>query len=213
MKTEKFVLVNIILSSIIIVFNACLLVKPEPTLTCDCANDYTSNQSVLYQENFGEVEVKEPAQLVTAQPYYIEKDANGFLTAESIASMCDSICELYSIDPKLLQAVAWHESRYNPNAKGSSGDSGLCQIIPTYHMDIIERLGINDIFDPYSNLLVSACLLSSIKDNTKYGYDMRYVLMAYNMGSETARNRYENGYISDYANAILQTYQELGGVL
>lgn len=37
----------------------------------------------------------------------------------------------YKIDPALIKAICWRESRFNPNARGSAGELGLMQVRST----------------------------------------------------------------------------------
>lgn len=139
--------------------------------------------------------------------YYVEVK-NCYITEDSLKSICQHIGNAYGIDPKLLQAIAWQESRYKVNAVGGSNDSGLCQIVPRWHGDRMKKLGITDIFDPYSNVLLCADILDELK-NHKYGDDIIFVLMAYNMGAYGATKPYESGVISSYATDVLNKFYEL----
>ena len=38
--------------------------------------------------------------------------------------------EKYNVDPALIKAVIWQESRFDPEARGSKGEIGLMQIMP-----------------------------------------------------------------------------------
>lgn len=134
-------------------------------------------------------------------PYYVDI-VDGYITEDSIRSICEYVGAEYDISPNLLRALAWQESRYEVYATGSSGDKGLCQIVEKWHRDRIERLGVTDIYDPYGNILVCADILNELR-NERYGYDYTYILMAYNMGSYAASQRYESGNTSQYALSIL----------
>ncbi len=49
---------------------------------------------------------------------------------ETYIDYCEEIGGRYNICPELIQAIVEKESNYNPNAHGSSDDTGLMQIIP-----------------------------------------------------------------------------------
>ena len=72
--------------------------------------------------------------------------------------------ERYNISPELLEAIAYHESRYIPNIKNSEGCYGLMQIHLSSHKKRLQKLNIDesDICNPYNNLLIAADLLSEL---------------------------------------------------
>ena len=39
------------------------------------------------------------------------------------------VAEAYDVDPLLIKAMVWHESRFNPLAEGRAGEIGLMQMI------------------------------------------------------------------------------------
>ena len=53
-----------------------------------------------------------------------------------------------------------------------------------------------------------ADILNDLKQGT-YGTDIRYVIMAYNMGENNARRYYEAGIISKYAQNVLEKISSL----
>lgn len=156
-------------------------------------------------------EVTEEAVIETVNPepiYYVDV-VNNYITDGSLSSICEFVGYKYDISPEILQAIAWQESQYNVTATGSSGDKGLCQVVERWHRDRMGRLGVYDIYDPYGNVLVCADIVDELMDD-KYGYDIRYVLMAYNMGSSNAAGYFKNGIVSDYAASVLRKAEELG---
>lgn len=170
--------------------------------------DLNMVQSSIETEETEETESTEDEQVVEETEYlYFVEIQDGVITEESIHSVAAYIGQQYDISPELLCAIAWHESNYKVNATGASGDKGLCQIVEKWHGDRMQRLGVSDIYDPYGNVLVCADILSELRKD-KYGYDMRYVLMAYNMGSYNATKIYETGRISQYAIDILEREEQ-----
>ena len=152
--------------------------------------------------------VSDPVESVKQEPPYFVDIINGYITEESIFSICNDVGSKYDIDPYILQSIAYTESGYYVKATGSSNDSGLCQVVPKWNYDRIERLGITDIYDPYSSILLCADILDELQ-GLRYGNDISYVLMAYNMGATGAKKPYEAGHISDYARKVLEKKREL----
>ena len=152
--------------------------------------------------------IEEPEPEPEPEPGYYVEVIDGYITEDSLYSICKDVGKLYSIPPELLMAIAWNESSYNIYCTGSSGDMGLCQIVAKWHSERMERLGVNDIYDPYGNVLMCADFLNELRGG-EYGDDVRYVLMAYNMGEYNAKKHYASGTISKYANKVMNTVEEL----
>ena len=121
------------------------------------------------------------------------------ILSDEIIGYCDEIGEQYGICSELLQAMIERESTGNPLAV-NGGCIGLLQISERWHLDRMERLGVDDLFDPYSNILVGADYLMELAD--KYG-DVALVLMVFH-GEKDALEKNEQGIISDYSKGILE---------
>jgi soluble lytic murein transglycosylase len=92
----------------------------------------------------------------------------------------------YRLDPALLAAVIYAESKFHPEARSSSGAVGLMQLLPQTAEGIAERTGgtrfhTSDLLDPEINVRYGAWYLRHLLD--KYG-DLRLALAAYNAGQE-----------------------------
>lgn len=111
------------------------------------------------------------------------------------------ICRDYpNVDPLIIEAQVFEESRYISSVVGGGGAwLGLMQISPKWHRDRMERLGVTDLFDPYSNLLVGIDYMSELID---IYHDKVLALMVYN-GSASAYSKWENGQISSYAQNVM----------
>lgn len=69
----------------------------------------------------------------------------------------------YGLDPALVIAVIWRESCYQVDAVGDDGQAiGLMQIQPRWHQERIGRLGVTDLTDPRSNILVGCDILAEV---------------------------------------------------
>jgi soluble lytic murein transglycosylase len=90
----------------------------------------------------------------------------------------------YELDPALLAAVIYRESKFHANARSSSGAIGLMQLLPDTAKGIAVHTGgsrfqVSDLYDPEINVRYGAFYLRRLL--TKYG-DPRLALAAYNAG-------------------------------
>ena len=99
----------------------------------------------------------------------------------------------YGIAPELVKAVVWRESRFNPVARGSSGEYGLMQIQETAANEWAAAMKNNDfrpehLLNPKTNLLAGAWYLSKWSNRSPHTDDPRpFALAAYNAGPTKAR--------------------------
>jgi soluble lytic murein transglycosylase len=73
----------------------------------------------------------------------------------------------YGVDPALVKAVVWRESRFNPNARGAKGEVGLMQIMKATAEDWAkaERISLfmhAQLFDPAKNTQAGAWYLRKV---------------------------------------------------
>lgn len=132
---------------------------------------------------------------------------------ECIAMYVDDICQRYeAIDPAIVKAVIWQESRFDPTCVGDGGYSiGLMQVSTKWHLDRAYSLGVTDLSDPYGNILVGVDYLN---DLLEHNGDLGLALMLYNMNHNDAYRLYRSGKLSSYAKSVLskaEEYREGGG--
>jgi soluble lytic murein transglycosylase len=99
------------------------------------------------------------------------------------------------LDPALLAAVIYQESKFETRARSSSGAIGLMQLKPETAEGIALRTGgtafeVSDLTDPAINIRYGSWYLSHLF--SKYG-DERLVLAAYNAGQGNVDRWLENG--------------------
>jgi soluble lytic murein transglycosylase len=92
--------------------------------------------------------------------------------------------EHYRLDPALLAAVIYQESKFRADAKSSAGAIGLMQLQPATAEGIALRTGgsrfrLQDLYDPEINVRYGSWYQRHLLD--KYG-DERSALAAYNAG-------------------------------
>jgi soluble lytic murein transglycosylase len=90
----------------------------------------------------------------------------------------------YELDPALLAAVIYTESKFDANAESTAGAIGLMQLLPDTAKGIAIRTGgkhfvVSDLYVPELNVRYGAWYLRHLLD--RYG-DERTALAAYNAG-------------------------------
>ena len=131
------------------------------------------------------------------------------LTQDSVHSMAEVIGEQYGISPILLQAIARVESQYTTDLTNSSGAVGICQVVPKYNKDRMDRLGITDLKNPYYNMVLCAEYIKDMRTLSPYGNDQNFIIMSYHAGINGATSKYEKNMSTDYVTSVSQTIKEL----
>ena len=109
-------------------------------------------------------------------------------------------CDEIGIQHELALAVIWQETDFR-NIAGDGGDSaGYMQVQEKWHKDRMERLGVTNLFDPYSNFLVGCHYLAEL---IAKGRGLEWALMAYNGGPTYANEMVKGKKISQYAENVL----------
>jgi soluble lytic murein transglycosylase len=89
------------------------------------------------------------------------------------------------LDPALVAAVIYAESRFDPNVRSSAGAVGLMQVLPETGEFIARSTGGDefvaaDLRDPDINVRYGTWLLDNLRD--RYGGDVATALAAYHAG-------------------------------
>jgi soluble lytic murein transglycosylase len=121
--------------------------------------------------------------------------------------------ENYELEPQLVAAVIYQESKFDADAESSSGAVGLMQLLPSTGQGIADRTGghawtPDDLRDPELNIRYGAWYLRHLLD--KYGNE-ELALAAYNAGQTNVdRWQAEGGEIGfPETRAYVERVQEL----
>jgi len=95
---------------------------------------------------------------------------------EGVTVITERIAKEEGVDPKLVQAVIWQESRGDPNAVSKAGARGFMQLMPV----TAKEMGVTDVFDPEQNIRAGTQYLKKMLGT--FNGDERLALMAYNWG-------------------------------
>lgn len=93
-----------------------------------------------------------------------------------IAAAIDAAARATGLEPELVRAVAWVESRFNPLAVSPVGARGLMQLMPT----TAAQLGVVDVNNALENAMGGAKYLVQLRK--RYAGDIFRALCAYNWG-------------------------------
>lgn len=122
---------------------------------------------------------------------------------KQIKEYCDEIGEQRNICPELLEAIAYHESRFVEEVTNKNC-WGLCQVNVKIHEDRIEKFGYTkkDMLTAYANIEVAADYLAELYEI--YGDDNPIVLSLYSGAGMAAVEKYkEYGITTKYVDEIL----------
>ena len=102
----------------------------------------------------------------------------------------------YGLDPALLAAVIYAESRFEADVESSAGAVGLMQLLPETARGIALRTGgarfvVSDLRDPEINVRYGSWYLNHLRG--RYDGDMRLVLAAYHAGQGNVDRWLEEG--------------------
>ena len=171
---------------------------------------YAANQRVQAEEQpIKEYPIGTPVVRVVE---IIETDAPEYFDvplSHDIQDHIFEVCEEYGIAPALVVAMIAQESDFGAHKVGDGGDSaGLLQVQQKWHQERMDRLGCDNLLDPYQNITVAVDYISELKEINP---DLYWVLMAYNGGCRYATKRMESGEYSDYAVEVTEYAAQLEG--
>ena len=104
-----------------------------------------------------------------------------------------SVAIEHHLDPMLVKAVVWRESRFDPRKHGSAGERGLMQVSEKAanewaRENKIDNFRVEQLFDPKTNLEAGAWYLRRALERWKAQSDpIPFALAEYNAGASRAQ--------------------------
>ena len=95
-----------------------------------------------------------------------------------LAEIITDAAAAHGVDPNLVAAMAYRESRFEQYAVSRRGAQGIMQLMPR----TARALGVQDSFDPKQNIFGAAKYLK--EQLVRFGGDVDLALAAYNAGPE-----------------------------
>jgi soluble lytic murein transglycosylase len=122
--------------------------------------------------------------------------------------LIEKTAQQYGLDPMLVKAVVWRESKFQPDMVGNDGERGLMQVTEGAAADWISAKKIDgfrptDLFDPETNLEVGVWYLSRALDRWKEKEDpLPFALAEYNAGRSRVHQWIGNSNMGNKAQAF-----------
>lgn len=117
---------------------------------------------------------------------------------ENVLRISEELGQQYNICPETIQAIAWVESRFDPDIE-NDGCTGIMQVSGKWHKDRMARLWVEDLKDTKGNMTVAVDYLSELVED---GEDMEVALMRYH-GESRIMERLSEGELSEYVDKVL----------
>ncbi|MFO7565603.1 MAG: lytic transglycosylase domain-containing protein [Enhygromyxa sp.] len=122
----------------------------------------------------------------------------------------------HQLDPALLNAMIWVESRFDPKAKSPAGARGLMQLMPATAAYLAKRMGEASArsYDPEFNVRAGALYLAEMQH--KFG-DEQLAVAAYHAGPGNVKKWVESGqqfpaYSEAYVAKVMDARARFSGV-
>jgi soluble lytic murein transglycosylase-like protein len=124
------------------------------------------------------------------------------------SGIVETASRTYGVEGRLVHAVIWAESSYNPNAVSASGAAGLMQLMP----ETAKRYGVRNSFDPAQNIAGGVKHLKELLD--QFDGNLELAVAAYNAGANAvirAGNRIPSyPQTAAYVPKVIAYYHRLG---
>jgi soluble lytic murein transglycosylase-like protein len=110
----------------------------------------------------------------------------------AVQSLVHDAARRHGVDPDVMNAIIWHESKFHVKAKGPGGAAGLMQLMPSTSKSLAKRLGRSH--RPYEaefNVEAGAFLLSRLL--VIFDGDLRLAIAGYGLGHGAVKKRLAAG--------------------
>ena len=121
----------------------------------------------------------------------------------AVQGIVEQAASEHELDPSLINAMIWVESRFQPRAKSPAGARGLMQLMPATAAYLAKRMGEHNAraYDPEFNIRAGSLYLAQMLD--KFG-DERLAVAAYHAGPGNVKRWVEAGEaFPDYSDAYV----------
>lgn len=122
--------------------------------------------------------------------------------SKKIALAVNTYSKEYQLPKKLILSIIFKESSFDIFAKSKAGAIGLMQVMPKYHKDKINEMGITDnrkLYHIDNNIELGCKIWKTYYDMSKKDLDETFHRYLSKNASENTKNIYKNGILEIYA--------------
>lgn len=145
-------------------------------------------------------------------PVRLPASAHAYFT--QFDALFQRVGEQRGLDPALLKAHAWCETRLDPCAVSSAGARGLMQFMPTTFDSVSAASGASDPFDPADSVASAGVYLAALLNHWKG--DLAATVASYNAGAGSVASARRHGFVipqndetQGYVRCVLGAYGAL----
>lgn len=134
--------------------------------------------------------------------------------AKKIGSAVDTYSKEYQLPKKLIMSIMFHESSFDLNARSKAGAVGLMQVLPKYHQDKIDEMGINDkrkLYHINNNINLGCKIWRAYYDASDKDLDETFHRYLSKNASEDQKNAYKNKILETWARLEFLEFQYENG--
>jgi soluble lytic murein transglycosylase len=137
--------------------------------------------------------------LVSGDPIYTLYEWMSPARFQQYDRLIRAVAVEHQLDPMLVKAVVWRESRFDPKKYGSHGERGLMQVSEKAANEWareskVADFGVDQLFDPKTNLEAGTWYLHRAVERWKHESDpLPFALAEYNAGASRAQRWSRSG--------------------
>jgi len=137
--------------------------------------------------------------LVSGDPIYTVYEWMSPARFQQYDRLIRTVAVEHHLDPMLVKAVVWRESRFDPRKYGTRGERGLMQVSEKAanewaRENRITNFHVDQLFDPKTNLEAGTWYLQRAVEHWKHESDpLPFALAEYNAGASRAQRWSGNG--------------------
>jgi hypothetical protein len=134
--------------------------------------------------------------------------------AKKIGLSVEKYSKEYQLPKKLILSIIFHESSFDIFAKSKAGAIGLMQVLPKFHQDKIDAIGIKDnrkLYHIDNNINLGCKIWKSYYDASNKDIDETFHSYLSKNATQEQKNKYKNKILETWARLEFLEFQYTNG--